>query len=192
MALAELLRALRDQAAERRAAELERGEEEAKRLREASRAALARRRDEYLAGVRLEEEETARRALSRARSDGAHDMLAARSHLLERVRSALEVRVRAANGDPPYLETLQHEIPAALARLPAGPVTVVSAPDLLPHVEASLAGVSDVSCETDADAGAGFRAVSGTAPIEVDGGLQGRLDRAWPRLAVAVLAEVSR
>jgi vacuolar-type H+-ATPase subunit E/Vma4 len=191
VALVELLGALREQAGERRAAELSRAEASAKRIRDESRVARARRREEYLARVRLEEEETARRSLSRARSEGERHVLSARARFLERVRAELMEQVRVADADPLYLEVLPGEIEAALARLPAGHVKVVCAPTLLPHVVASVAGQPDVSCEADGSSGAGFRALSLAEPVEVDGRLAAMLDLAWPRLAVAVLEEVS-
>jgi vacuolar-type H+-ATPase subunit E/Vma4 len=191
VALVELLEALREQAGERRAAELSRAEASAKRIRDESRVALARRREEYLTRVRLEEEEMARRSLARARSEGERNVLSARAHFLERVRAELLERVRAADADPLYLEVLPSEIEGALARLPAGHVKVVCAPALLPHVLTAVAGKPDVSCEADGSSGAGFRAVSLAEPVEVDGELSAMLDLAWPRLAVAVLEEVS-
>lgn len=191
MALQELLRALREQAAERREAELSHAEAEVERIRRASRAALARRRESFLAGVRRDEEEAARRALSRARADAAEGVLEARERLLERVRERVGARIRDAATEPAYLSALPNEVDAALARMPPGPVTV-SAPESLVHaVERATENRTGITVATLSDDGPGFRALDDEGTVEVDGTLEPRLARAWPRIAMAVLQEVA-
>jgi len=191
MALPELLRALGDEAAERRAAELSHARKTVERIREESGGARARRREEFLSRVRQEEEEASRRTLSRAQSEAVRDVLAARGRMLDRVREGVLARIGRAHEDSMYLDVLPAEVLAALGRLPAGAVAVTAAPALVPHLEAAVAGIALVSVEPSDDIGPGFRALSGVEGVEVDGTLEARLSRGWPRLAVAVLAEVA-
>lgn len=191
MALPELLRALGEQAAERRAAESSRAREAAERIREESRGNRDRRREEFLSRVRQEEEEIARRTLSRAQSEAVTSVLIARGRLLDRVRAGVATRIDRAGEDSIYMDVLPAEVRAALGRLPAGEVWVSAAPALVPYVERAMAGFASVSVEPDDDVGPGFRAFSHAHDMEIDGTLHLRLSLGWPRLAVAVLAEVA-
>lgn len=191
MALQELLRALGEQAAERRANELSRAREAALRIREESRGARTRRREEFLSRVEEEEEEAARRAISLAQAESMRDVLTARDRLLDRVREGVVARLPAAGSDPVYLDVLPAEVRAALGRLPAEAVSVSVAPALVSHVEKAVAGMALVRVEASDDVGPGFRALSHDGGMEVDGTLGSRLDRAWRRLAVSVIAEVA-
>jgi len=191
MALPELLRALREQAAERRAAVLSAAEESARRIRDESGRRLSRRRGEFLARVRAEEEDAAHRALSHARSEAMRAMLTARGHLLVRVRDAVEERIHSADDDPSYLEALPAHVLNALGRLPKGGVRLGAPATLVPRIERAVEGCGDVSVEVVPDLGPGFRALSRAGDMEVDGTLETWLEHRWPRLAVAILTEVS-
>jgi vacuolar-type H+-ATPase subunit E/Vma4 len=192
MALAALLKTLREQAAERRAAVLADAVSQATRIGEESARALDRRRREFLSEARRQEEEAAHRAVARAEAEAAGAVLLARDRLLARVRSVLERRIATATDDPGFGARLPGEIEAALRRLRAGPVVVRVPPGLAPRAAEALAGRADVLLETAPGMGAGFSALESDGAAEIDGTLEARLEHAWPALAVAVLAELSR
>jgi len=189
MALPDLLRALRAQAAERRAQELADAERTAARIRAESRVALERRRADHLARTRRDEEEGAHRALSRARAEAAAAELAARDRLLARVRSALADSIAAAPRHQAYRESLRGDVALGLGRLPPGPVVVRTRPELADVVRGAVEGRADVEVHVSEDAGVGFSARAGS--VEADGTLLARLEQAWPRLAVEVLREAA-
>jgi vacuolar-type H+-ATPase subunit E/Vma4 len=191
MALPELLDALRRQAAQRRAEELARAGTEAERVRAESRASLDRRRLAFVERIRREEEEVARRAVSRAQKGAAESVLAARDRLLARVAEAVAARAGAAVSDPEYLARLPAELRSGLERLPPGDVVVRVPPELSGRVRDELAGLRDLQVVPDADMGTGFTACVAAAGVEVDGTLATRLSHAWADLAVQVLREVA-
>jgi vacuolar-type H+-ATPase subunit E/Vma4 len=191
MALPDLLRALREQAAERREQERSDAERIATRVREESRSALERRRADLLARTRREEEETAHRALSRARTESAVVELAARDRLLQRVRVALEERIAGAVRHEAYRSSLEADLSLGLARLPAGPVVVLTRPDLVEPVREALGAREGVEVRASDGVGVGFSASVEKEGVEVDGTLSARLEHAWPRLAVAVLRDAA-
>lgn len=190
MALPELLEALRQQAAEARGDELARADVEAERVRAASRAFLERRRGEYIERTRRAEEEAARRAVSRAQAEAAKSVLTARDRLLRRVADALAARVDRAVGDPEYLVALPDEVHAGLERLPPGRVVVRARAELAGLVAEAVRGRGDVEVEVAPSMAAGYTATSPEVGVEIDGTLETRLAHWWPRVAVAVLAEV--
>ena len=190
MALPALLEALRKQAAERRAEELARADAEAARVRAESRVTLERRRLDYVERTRREEEEAARRAVSRAEKEARESVLAARKRLLSRVAEALEERAAAAGDDPDYLRALPEEVRGAVGRLPAGEVVVRTPPRLVGIVRDAVRDRENLVVEPD-EVGAGFLASVLAEGVEVDGTLRTRIEHSWPHLAVAILAEVS-
>ena len=192
MALAELLRALEEQGAERREEELAHAKETCAQILEASRGALALRREEFLARVRRDEEESARRTLSRARSEAARAVLLARDSLLDRVERGLKERIRDAPADGAYLEGLPAEAHDALERLPPGPARLCAPEALCPRLVEAVSGRDGVRVEASPEVGVGFVAFSRDGSVEVDATLEARLAQVWPRLAVETLAEVSR
>jgi vacuolar-type H+-ATPase subunit E/Vma4 len=192
MALAELLRALEEQGAERREEEIARARETCEQILEASRGALALRREEFLSRVRRDEEELARRILSRARSEAARAVLVARGSLLDRVEQGLKERIRDAPSDRTYLEGLTAEIRDAIGRLPPGPARLRAPEALSPRVAEAVAGLDGVRVEASAEVGVGFVALSRDGSVEVDATLEARLAQVWPQLAVEVLSEMSR
>jgi vacuolar-type H+-ATPase subunit E/Vma4 len=189
MALPDLLRVLRAQAAERRGQEIADAERIAGGVRAESRAALDRRRSDHLASARREEEEGAHRELSRARAEAAAADLAARDRLLARVRNALGERIATASQREAYRDSLTAELALGLGRLPPGPVAVRTRPDLADLVRAAVGGLGKVEVHVSEDAGVGFLATAGT--VEVDGTLSARLEQVWPRLAIEVLREAA-
>lgn len=191
MALPDLLRALREQAAEVRAAELEEARTTAARIRADSEAALRRSRRELVERARKEELEAGQRELARARSESAKSVLAARERLLERVRAAVERRIAGARHDPEYLVTLASDLVGGLYRLPEGPVTIRAHPGLLERLADSVAEGGRITLEAAPEVGTGFTASAAGGEIEIDATLESRLAHAWPRLAVEVVREVS-
>ena len=191
MALPDLLRALRERATERRDEELSAAARLTERVRSESRSALERRRGDFVARLRREEEETARRALSRARAEATAAQLAARDRLLTRVRAALDARIEEAGTDADYLGSLPRELSEGLARLPKGRVVVRARAELLKSIASALGGDDRVDLDASPDLGAGFTASVPTEGVELDGTLVTRLEHAWPRLAVTVLRDAT-
>lgn len=188
MALPDLLEALREQAAERRAEELAAADAEAARIRAESRAALERRRLEYVDRMRRDEEEAARRAVSRAETEARASVLAARGRLLRRVADVVEARADAAVGDPDYLVALPDEVRRGLERLPSGAL-VVRTPAALVGIVRDAVGEREHVVVEAAEVGTGFVAAAQSGGVEVDGTLRTRLEHTWRRLAVSVLAD---
>lgn len=190
MALPELLSALKEEAAARRASELARADALAEDIRARSRMKLEKRRAELLSATRREAEQGAQRTASAARAEGAERVLVARGRLLERVRKALEHRIQRAVDYPEYVESLVLDVSAALGRLPPGPVLVRARPGLVSRISDAVDGRDDVRIEAAEHMGVGFTASSVESGMEVDGTLEARLEYAWPRLAVSALAEI--
>jgi vacuolar-type H+-ATPase subunit E/Vma4 len=185
VALAELIGALRTQAAERRAEELARADAEADRIRAESRAVAERKKAWHVEHAVREAQEAARRSLSAARAEATTSILVARDRLLGRVRAALEARMLAAVDDPDYRAGVANQLAGALERLPVGRVVVHARPEL-----AGLTRNARVDFEEDPAMGIGFVATSPDSGVEIDATLEAELEHRWPRIAVAVLAEV--
>lgn len=191
MALQDLLSALRAQAAERRAEVLARARAEAEQVRRDAGVARERRRKEYVARVREEEEAVAHRAVARARKEAVEGVLAARHHLLARVRAELEARLVRAADDAEYRGVFSDEVRLTLERLPDGPVRIAVPEALAGLVREVVGGQSRVTVETSDQVATGFIALADGDRTELDGTLQARLDHLWPVLAVRTLAEVA-
>jgi vacuolar-type H+-ATPase subunit E/Vma4 len=189
MALSDLLSALRQHAAGQRAEALARADAEAQRILMESRAALERRRTEYVGRTRREEEEAARRARARAEAEATRSVLDARDRLLDRVAAALRERLGRAIGDPDYLALLPDQILGGLERLPPGPVVLRARPELIGIVRDVVRGRRDVVVEAEPELGVGFSASAPGSGVEVDGTLEAMLALSWPRVAVSVLRE---
>jgi vacuolar-type H+-ATPase subunit E/Vma4 len=191
MALADLLKALRAQAAERRSTELAAADAEVAHIAAAAASSLERRRKDFVNAARREEQEVGRRTLARAQSEAAESVLLARDRLLGRVKSALERRVAQAARDPAYLDALPRELRVGLDRLPRGSIVVWVAPEMAERLGQALGEGEEVRVETVPGMGAGFTAVAPDAGVEVDATLELRLEQAWPRLAIAVLRDLA-
>jgi vacuolar-type H+-ATPase subunit E/Vma4 len=189
MALAELLRALREEAAGRRSEILATAEAEAQRIRGEARSEGARRHDAFVAEARHEEDELARRTLSRARAEASRTMFDARDRLLGLVLEEVERRASCADREPVYLDALPGEVASALDRLGDGPVTILVPASLATLVEQACASHEGVSVQVLDGLAPGFIARRTGEGMEMDGMLGSRLERAWPRLSVALLRE---
>jgi vacuolar-type H+-ATPase subunit E/Vma4 len=119
-------------------------------------------------------------------------VLVARDSLLDRVELRLKERIRDAISDRAYLEGLAAEVHDALGRLPPGPTRLRAVEALCPRLAKAVSGFDDVRVEASTEVGVGFVAVSRDGSVEVDATLETRLAHVWPRLAVAVLSELSR
>ncbi len=192
MALPDLLRALREQAAEKCEQEIGAAARAAEGIRAESRTALERRRAEFLGGARRHEEQGAHRAVSHARAEAAAAELAARDRLLTRVKGALEERIDGAATDEAFVTSLSVDIARGLARLPEGRVVLRTRPELVEAVTVAVGDRRGVDVRATAEVGVGFLAAVEDAGVEVDGTLRARLEHAWPRLAVEVLREAAK
>jgi len=191
VALAELLEALRAQAAEQRAAEAARAEAEIERLRADARAAVERRRSEHVSRVGRMAQDGAQRVLAEARAQAARSVLEARDRLLARVRASLVSGIQGSVDDSGYRAGLAAEVGRALERMPSGSVVLHTRPELAPALVEAVRARPDVSVEPTPDLGVGFVVVDAAGEVELDATLEAKLEHRWPAIAVKVLAEVA-
>jgi vacuolar-type H+-ATPase subunit E/Vma4 len=190
MALADLVAALKAEAAEQRTVALAEARARARRIRTEAEAAAERTRTESLARAEREERDDARRAVARARMDASTRVLGARARLLERVRRSVERRIAEAPADAAYVATLPDELSAALARMPAGPVEAHVSEGLGDALEAASAAFDTVRVVRVPDGPVGYTLRGADGAVEVDATLPARLELRWPRLAMRLLREV--
>lgn len=151
---------------------------------------LARRRRETLARREAEARAGLERALASARHAARQRVLAARETLLERFFAELRALLPALAAAPAYRGALPAEL--ARARVFAGDAAVTArcAPALAPALRRVARRNGRLTVRPDARVAAGFRLVTADATLEVDGTLEGRVERLRPRLALEALAAV--
>ncbi len=192
MPLADLLSALTREA-ERDAARLRaEGEARVTAIAAAAAAQVGRARAEQLGAREAQWRAEAERVLATARHAARAQTLAARGRLLERVLAAVRACLPALVNDPAYRAVLGRDVQAALAYMGDEAVVLRCTPALADAVRALVAGNTRVRVEPDAAVGTGVRAVSADGVVEVDGTLEGRLDRLGPRVAFAALHRLEK
>jgi vacuolar-type H+-ATPase subunit E/Vma4 len=140
--------------------------------------------------VSAEAEAAAHRTLARTKAEALQSVLGARRRFLERVRAVVETRIAEAAEDQEYLATLVDELRESVDRLPPGDAVVRAAPGLVSALTRASAEVPEVAAiEEVPEIGMGFVVRADNGRVEVDATLEARLEHAWPRLAMAVLAE---
>ena len=192
MALDELLRNLESEAAERVEDVLRRAREEADRLRREGRADGRRRRVAAGARRRTELRAAAAREIEAARHDATRRRLEARSTVLERIRTRTRARLRSRADDPALLPGLRRDLAEALSYLGDGPVVVVGPAPQLARLREAGAGRAGLTFEPTDGAGAGLLLRSAAGTVTVDATLDGRLDQAWPSLAIDLASRLEQ
>lgn len=188
MPLEHLLDALERDAAAQAAALAAEAKATAARITAESDARATRRREDALIARRAELAGAMELALADTRRTARRTELDARTRLLDTVFEAARGLLAAAVGDAAYRTALPAQLAAALRAAGDDPAVVTCAKALVPHLRASLPPGSRAEVRVDARVGSGFRVTAADGAMEVDGTLEGRLERLQPALAIALLA----
>lgn len=128
------------------------------------------------------------RALAAARHGARQRVLEARAALLERVFAAIRGSLRDVAAGPAYQTRVAHELDRARAFTAERSTVIRCAPQLAARLRQLVRTNGSISVEPDGEISGGFRLVTQDGVLEVDATLEGRLDRARPRIAMAALA----
>lgn len=192
MALEDLVARL-ERDAEARVAALE---AEAQAGVEALRVEAARRstakRDEELASRRSARREVLRKELSAARQQARGAELSARHAFLDRIRARANALASSAAAEEALCRRLPGLLEEALHYTAGLRVQVMVPPALSARLQELVRGRADVQVTESPTAAPGIRVLALDGSVEVDNTLASRLDRAWPQLAIELLAEVER
>jgi V/A-type H+-transporting ATPase subunit E len=181
-------------------ASLERGADaEIERLRSDARARAAaltaeaadrlERRREATLGQREEEGRAAlERALAGARHEARGRVLQARDALLERLFGELRAALPVIIGTAAYRAALPATFARTLAFAGDQAVIVHCAPALAALLRPLVKSHGGFTIHPDPELGAGFCIATTDGVLEVDGTLEGRVERLRPRLAIEALA----
>jgi len=188
MALEELLQVLRRETDAEAAAILADALAEAEAIRTRCEADLAARSDSFQS-----EQDSVRRSAvelagGQARRNSRRDMLEARERMLERVFARALERFPEALRSAEYLDGLPTRLSEALTCLADRPGTARCHPRLEREMKPLIGARPGVSLTVDASVGAGFKVASDDGAVEIDGTLEGRLDRTRNRMMQAVMA----
>jgi vacuolar-type H+-ATPase subunit E/Vma4 len=186
MALGDLLRTLEREAAARTEEVRRRARQEADRVRAEADAARERRRLAVLSVEEAELREGAARELETARRAALTRRLEARGAALARVRARVAARLDARADDVTLLPLVQSDLLRALEYAGSGDLVVTTSRGMVDALRRALEGRAGVRVEaTSSGGGVTVRAVDGG--WAVDATFRSRLDRAWPRLAIALV-----
>jgi vacuolar-type H+-ATPase subunit E/Vma4 len=189
MALAELLRALEQDADTRIAALLADARTEADRVAAEAAAELTRRRATEVGAREASHRAAAARAIESARRQAASRLLEARANALDRIRSRAERLLAHRDVDAELADLLRGDLLLALEYLGPVPAVVEASPPLIEALRAAPpAGTRVTFTATNGRPGLVVRAENGS--VTVDATLSGRLARAWPRLAIDLAREL--
>lgn len=190
MALAELLRALEEEAEGRIAEIRSRASAEAERIERESEADLARREATDLGAREAELRSAAAREVEEARRAAAGRVLEARSEALARVRQRVEARLAARAGDQVMLPWLVRGMERGLEYLDHGAVVVQAPAALLGELREAHPGAREVTFEPFAEQRAGLLLRSADGAVTVDATLEGVLAREWPAVAIELVRRI--
>ena len=190
MALADLLRAL-EQDAEARIAEVraEAGAS-ATRLRVEGRERLERRRSAELATRETELQSEAARVLETARQEAGRRVLTARAQALERIQRRARDLLLQTEPDRRLLDGIALEVTAALEYFGDSGAVVRCASVWGPALKPIVARRSNIRLEATNGVGPGAAIRAADGSLEIDATLETRLDRLWPRLAIDLVREL--
>jgi vacuolar-type H+-ATPase subunit E/Vma4 len=188
VAIEHLLAALERDAAAERDAILGAAREEAAGVARNAEERLARLRQDVVGPKERELRAAAAAAVVEARRRARGDVLAARDRLLSRVRAAAVERLPAAVADPRYTAVLPTHFAEAVAFLGDGRVIVRCAPAIADRLGRDAATRSGVTVVPDPRTTTGFTIESEDGAVVVDNGLEARLARLAPRLAIEIAA----
>jgi vacuolar-type H+-ATPase subunit E/Vma4 len=188
MALEELLEVLRRETEAEATAILADAQAEAEAIRARCDADLATRSERLRS-----EQETIRRsavelAVAQARRDSRRDLLEARERMLGRVFARAREQFPGALDSPEYQAGLSTRLNEALACLAARAGTVRCHPELEPALAPLLGSRPGVTLTADPSVGSGFKVASDDHSVEIDGTLEGRLERTRDRMKQTVMA----
>ena len=188
MALEELLQVLRRETEAEAAAILAAARAEAEAIQARCEADLAAR-----SGSFQSEQDTVRRsavelAVTQARRESRRDMLEARERMLARVFARAQEQFPEALRTTEYQAALSTQVSEALNCLAARAGTVRCHPDLAPALTPLLNTRQGITVTVDASVGSGFKVASDDGTVEIDGTLEGRLERTRNRMKQAVMA----
>jgi vacuolar-type H+-ATPase subunit E/Vma4 len=153
-------------------------------------ASGARRRAEVLARREAEQQAALQRNLAGARREARATVLAARERLLAQLFAAVRAALPAAAAGSGYRDALPADLERALTFVGARPVVARCAPALASELARLAKANGRLTISPDPTIAAGFRLVTTDGALEVDGTLEGRVERLRPRLALAALAEL--
>ena len=188
MALEELLEVLRREADAEAAAILADAHTEAEAIGARCEADLASRSDSFRSEQDAVRQSAVELAVAQARRDSRREMLQARERMLERVFARALERFPEALTAAEYLDGLSSQLSEALNCLADRPGTVRCHPRLERELKLLVGTRHGVSLVIDASVGAGFKVASDDGAVEIDGTLEGRLDRARNRMKQQVMA----
>ena len=187
MAIEHLLAALERDAAAERDAMLEAAREEANRVAQRAEERVARLRQDVVGPQERELRAAAAAAVMEARRNRRGEVLAARDRLLSRVRAEAERRLPEALDDARYRRVLPTHLSEALAFLGEGRAVIRCAPAIADDLRDAASG-REVSVVPDAGARTGFTVESADGSVVVHNGLDARLARLAPQLALETAA----
>jgi vacuolar-type H+-ATPase subunit E/Vma4 len=188
MALEELLQVLRRETEAEAAAILAAARAEAEAIQIRCEADLAARGESFRS-----EQETVRRsavelAVAQARRESRRDMLEARERMLARVFARAQEQFPKTLRTTEYQAALSTQVSEALNCLAARAGSVRCHPELAPALAPMLSTRQGVTVTVDASVGSGFKVASEDGTVEIDGTLEGRLERTRNRMKQAVMA----
>ena len=190
MALADLLRAL-EQDAEARIAELRaEATAAAERVRAEATERLDRRRSADLATLEARLRSETARVIEATRQQAARKVLTARAQALERIRGQARDLLLRTEPDPGLRAGIAREVSAALEYFGDSAAVVRCAPawgSALAPIVARRAG-SRLEATNGIGPGAAIRAADGS--LEIDATLETRLERLWPRLVIDLVRQL--
>lgn len=183
MALNDLLRALEEEAAIRADEARERGRQEAERVRAEAEAEREGRRLEALGAREAELRSAAEHEIDATRREATRRRLEARAAALDRIRCRAEARLQARAGDPALSPLLRRELSRALDYADDTPAVLEAPASVHDDLRRNLNGRRNPRLAAVENVGGlVLRAEDGS--WVVDATFAGRLNRAWPGLAI--------
>lgn len=188
MALEELLEVLRRDTEAEAAAILADAQTEAGAIVARCDTDLAARRESFQSEQEAVRRSAVELAVAQARRDSRRDMLEARERMLARVFARAEERFPEALRSAEYQAALSTRLNEALDCLAARAGTVRCHPKLEPALTPLLGTRQGIGLAVDPSIGSGFKVTSDDNSVEIDGTLEGRLERTRNRMKQAVMA----
>ena len=187
MALADLLRALEQDAEARIATVRSESRAEADRLLAEIAQRLERRRTAELAVEEAELRAESARLVERARRDAAGRVLAARGEALERIRDRARELLGATEPVPDLRAGFAREIGTALEYVGDAAVVIQCGAVWRSALQSLVSGRNGVRLETTNGLGPGARIKAADGSLEIDATIETRLQRLWPELAIGLV-----
>jgi vacuolar-type H+-ATPase subunit E/Vma4 len=190
MALDELLRDLEQASDAQIAALLATARAEAERLRASRAGESAQRRSAAVAARELELRAALARELEAAQREAQRQVLEARVEALERIRRRAEQLLSERAADPAFLSVQTRHLARALEYLGEAPAVVEAPAPVVASLLTMVDGRIRVVAQPSAAARPGLTIRTEDGGLIVDATPAGRLDHAWPRLAIGLAARL--